>query len=200
MPWPYANILRRLSAKRWERRCIESAEKIIVATDAMRDNLIEAYGREYNERITTVRHGYAPSCHPDGPKGTGVNPRECGGPLRIVYTGQLRGIDIDSASTTARIFQPLARALLRYTIGATFCEKLNIEWMSPLSLFKALAMAGKQDESFLNKIRLDFIGQKYPLIEIWKKQLGLESVVIQHGKNPPPIKPSKPPKTPTSYY
>jgi glycosyltransferase involved in cell wall biosynthesis len=182
MPWPYANVLCRLSARRWERRCVKSADKIIVATETMRKNLIEAYGQELNERIVTVRHGYALSSNNTAEVDS---PYSAERPLRIVYTGQLRGIDIDAASRISRIVQPVVHALLRYTIGATFCKNLNIEWMSPLNLFKALAQAPKQDDSFLEKIRIDFIGQKFPQIEKWTQQLGLTHIVTQQGPMPP---------------
>jgi len=182
MAWPYQNGIRRMLARREERRCVEQAKKVITVTDAHKQILGDWYGREIENKSYTVRHGFAK-------KTTGLaspeprvnNPDQ----FTISYIGQLRGIDVASAHPGRRVLQAAGHAVRRVLLGASFCEKLIMEWMSPHFLMQALAALGKEHPNFADKARLIFAGEKYPQIDNWARQYGLTGRVVQRGFLPP---------------
>lgn len=183
MPWPYANRIRRSSARRWEHRCVVTARKIITATEEMGKILGRRYGREISDKCATVRHGFDSNAVSPEP-GKHKSDKDY---LTLVYTGQLRGIDIDAASGLYRTCQAIGHNLLRYTVGARFCEQLRLDWMSPLNLFKAIAQEGREDKRFLERIRLLFAGERFASLDRWARQYGIDKMVTQLG----PMSPSE---------
>lgn len=177
MYWPYRNGWQRSSARRWERRCIEKAERIITVTEAHRQILIEEYGKDVELKTSTIRHGFEaagtqPSSHTQDR-------------FTIAYTGQLRGIDIASQSRLSQQLHRIGHLILRTTTGARFCEKLQLDWMSPHRLMIALAQLLAEKPDWADKVELVFAGERFEQIDTWAKQMNLARQVRQLGPMSP---------------
>jgi hypothetical protein len=179
MPWPYKSYLEKRRARLWESRCVRDAQAILAETETQRQILVGAYGESLGRKIFTVRHSYETAAE----KGDGIPPKTSK-PFTIAYTGQLRGIDIASATVFARVFLRISQWLRRGLFGACFCENLQLEWMSPHYLLQALAGAAHDDPEFGRTFQMHFVGNRFPEIDHWAKKLGISEQVIQHGPLP----------------
>ena len=174
MYWPYQNRRQEQAAAVWEQRCVEGAEKVIVVTGRMREILIERYGKEIEQKTRVIRHGYQ-SIEREKHKDEW---------FKIVYTGQVRGIDVVTASAGKRIVQQAGQWLLRGVRGARFCEKLQLEWMSPHFLLEAVGKLAKVNAEFSEKAKVIFAGQRFVEIDHWARRFGVEKNVEQLGPVP----------------
>jgi len=186
MPWPYKNVLERLSAKRWERRCVSSATRIITVTDAYRQILIDTFGPGIAQKTTTIRHGFD-ACDIDK-QPTSTNNRhtdEDKKTFTIAHIGQLRGFDIVETRVLLRVFRTIIHMLKRIFVGANFCEKLRLDWMCPHYLMKAVSQVASVNGDFARRVRLVFAGEKFPQIDTWAQKMNLTENIEQYGSLPP---------------
>jgi glycosyltransferase involved in cell wall biosynthesis len=174
MQWPYRNRRTRRAAQQWEDRCLRDAARVIVVTDEVKKILIERYGPEMELKTAVVRHGYAPPYKKRGLTSF----------FHMVYTGQLRGIDIAAKTFTSKTLQASWQLILRSVAGAKFCERLQLEWMSPHILLEAVGRLAKSNRDFAEKFRLVFAGQAFEEVDRWVRQWGLEHNVEQMGLVP----------------
>ncbi|MCH9023125.1 MAG: glycosyltransferase, partial [Planctomycetes bacterium] len=177
MYWPYRNGLQRASACRWERRCVEKANKIITVTEAHRKILNQEYGKEIELKTSTIRHGFKPPDH--------QSPKNKIDRFTIVYTGQLRGIDIASQSWLSRRAHQFAHLILRASVGARFCERLELDWMSPHRVMRALGQVIAEKPQWRGRIELVFAGERFEQIDQWAKEMNLVGCVRQLGSLSP---------------
>ncbi len=183
MYWPYQNRSQKSSAKRWEKECVDSAEKIITVTDTYRDILIDQYGKQINDKIITIRHGIF-SSEMNFPQGADDQLILDNNKFNFVYTGQLRGLDVVSTSRVLKPFLNIARGVKRLATGATHCENLMLEWMSPHILFTSISTLVKKNPDLKNKIHVSFVGREFSEIDEWIKRLNIETMVTQYGLQP----------------
>ena len=130
--------------------------------------------------------------HPNTPAGLGctTHPNSVTGPdgsdrpFTIAYTGQLRGIDIVAADTLSRAFRRTHQGLRRMLLGASFCEKLQLDWMSPHYLLSGLSQAAQKDSGFRHSVRLVFVGEEFTQIDTWAREMGIADLVEQLGPVP----------------
>jgi len=174
MFWPYRYRSERSEARKWEARYLKGAAKVIVVTDAVKKLLSEKYGPGVEAKTTVVRHGYARTT-----KKRGQEPL-----FRIVYTGQLRGIYIASKTFLNKALRALWKTFLRGLLGARFCERLRLDWMSPHRLLEAVGRISKSNREFAEKFRLVFAGQTFDQVDRWARRWGLEGNVEQLGPVP----------------
>ena len=186
MPWPYRNALQRRQARRFERLCLEQADGVITATDTLKKHLIDKYQGDLSDKTITIRHGFDNSPPPDDDKAVDLpilaNSDQ---PFTVTYTGQLHGVDIASATFWHNSFHSWGRLLRKVTLGARFCDDLNLEWMSPHILLESVARSCADDEHFKNNVRLLFVGQRCPQIDNWAADHNLAGQVFQLGPLPP---------------
>jgi hypothetical protein len=199
MPWPYRSSLRKTLARYWERRCVRQASKIITVTTACRNILAQTYGDEIAGRIETIRHGFEDT-HALGSLNESEQknlnsifekiysaPRSNPGEqtFTLAYTGQLRGIDVVNMGRGRRMIQRLDHLARHVALGATFCENLILEWMSPDRLIAALGVLAKKSPDFRRDLRLVFVGQQFDPIDKWSRQANLADNVFQLGRLSP---------------
>jgi hypothetical protein len=199
MPWPYRNSLRKTLARYWERRCVRQASKIITVTATCRNILVRTYGDNIADRIETIRHGFEETNamgSPNESEQKNLNSifeqiyssrRSNSGErtFTLAYTGQLRGIDVANMGRGRRIIQRLDHLARHVALGATFCEKLVLEWMSPDRLIAALGLLAEKSPDFRRNLRLIFVGQRFDSIDDWSRQANLDGNVFQLGRLSP---------------
>ena len=199
MAWPYRSVFSRRAARGWERRCLLRARRIITVTDAVKGMLGEAYGVEVSRKIHTVRHGFDPVAATGGASdevGFLAAPREPGTgqihsalqyrPFTIAYVGQIRGIDVVSRqSGWRRVVREVSQGVRRLFLGASFCEGLRLDWMSPHYLLKALSGVLREQPEWSQTVRVVFAGERFEEIDAWAAQLRLAGNVHQCG----PVRP-----------
>ncbi len=173
--WPYPSVFHRRRARKWEDRCTASAQLIITETDHQKKILDEHYGPDIAAKTLTIRHSFEKT-----------NELSCSVDLdsekfTITYTGQLRGLDITSTSKLTNLAKSCSRTARRILLGANFCEQLRLDWMSPNYLVFALAQAAQEDKEFAQKVRLIFVGEKFPAIDIWARRNQLTENIQQLG-------------------
>jgi len=173
--WPYKHYLDAHSAKKHEALCVKKAKGIITVTKISQDILMHAYGSAKHDKFTTVRHG----CPKEKPITTTAKNNHI---FKIVYTGQLRGINIANESATKRLIKTCIHTILSVTIGKRRCHQLKVEWMSPHYLIEAMAMAAKELPELKAHIQLTFAGESFKAIDQWAVQHGLENQIVQLGK------------------
>ncbi|MCH9022227.1 MAG: glycosyltransferase [Planctomycetes bacterium] len=183
MYWPYRNGLQRASARRWERRCVEKADKIITVTDAHRKILIEEYGQEVGLKTSTIRHGFEVVGNAWGiaPPYKTQSSKQTRDRFVIAYTGQLRGIDIVSQGRVSRVLHSIGHLVLRVVMGARFCERLELDWMSPHRVMRALGQVILEKPEWADRVELVFAGERFEEIDRWAKEMGLVGCVRQLG-------------------
>ncbi len=187
MPWPYRNALQRRQAQRFERLCLERADSVITATETLKKHLVDKYQGNLSDKTITIRHGFDSSLtSEENPKEDLPTLPNSVRPFTITYTGQLHGVDIASATTLQKPMQSLGRFLRKVTLGAKFCDDLILEWMSPHILLDAVAKSCSANDQFKNNVRLIFVGQRYPQIDLWVTEHNLTGHVFQLGQLPPP--------------
>ncbi len=182
MYWPYPSRRHQSVAAQWEGECIRRADRIITVTRTHQEILVEKYGAVVKDKVTTVRHSFDRYQVTPGVARPADKARK---EFRLVHTGQLRGIDICAAGVWARLARGGWRAIRRLLFGASYCEKLRIEWMSPhLTLQAAGRLAGEM-AAFSQEVVFEFVGAAYPQVDDWAEKCGLSGRVIQHGHLPP---------------
>jgi len=184
---PYRNALQRASARRWERRCVEKADKIITVTEAHREILIEEYGKDIDQKTSTIRHGFetAGTAWANGPPYKTRPSHRMRDRFVIAYTGQLRGIDIASQGRLSRLLHGIAHLILRASVGARFCERLELDWMSPHRVMRALGQVILEKPQWRGRIELVFAGERFDQIDQWAKEMDLVGCVRQMGRLSP---------------
>ena len=184
MYWPYRHALARRLARYWEKRCLVDAQAIVTVTETHKKILAQHFGPAIAQKITTIPHSFDPglSCLTAGPD----DAHSLGEPsgqrwFRIAYVGQVRGNDLIDVPRAKRLGRLLHSRVRRVLFGARFCEKLQLEWMSPYYLLSALARVARENPAFAEGFRLDFIGEKYAETDGWAQQMNLSGNVRQHG-------------------
>jgi len=186
MPWPYKNVIQRLGAKYWERRCVLSANRIITVTNAYRRILIDTYGPDVEKKTFTIRHGYDSRMQDDRQALPQIQPlSRQKNPFVITHTGQFQGFDVTSPQTFRRAWRSMRQGIARIVLGATSCNQLRLDWLCPYNLMAAVAKAAAENPQFRQKYRLIFAGQKFDQIDQWAQQMNLEHV-HQFGPLPSP--------------
>lgn len=172
MYWPFSSRRQRRRAELWEKLCLTGADGLLAATDELARLWTIAYGQKIAPTLT-FRHGYEPSPEsaPDSASDSSI--------LKLAYVGQVRGTEI--SSHRRRQLQNAGRSLRRFIFGASFCESLYLEWMSPHYLMQAIAAAKKRDEAAGQHIHLEFIGPRDEAINAWARQLELDNQIVQQG-------------------
>ncbi|MBN1844286.1 MAG: glycosyltransferase [Sedimentisphaerales bacterium] len=183
MPWPYRHRWQRKAAIREEALCLRQASRLIAATEVLQRSWQSVYGVTISNISCIIRHGFTP-LPADFP--SDLLPEACrffddAPPFLLVYTGQLRGIDIMTNSGLENAVRGIGRFLRRILLGATFCEHLNMDWMSLRYLLPALAQAGRECPDFKNRFRLVLAGQPYTKIDDLAEKYGLKGRIIQTG-------------------
>ncbi|MBN2210721.1 MAG: glycosyltransferase [Sedimentisphaerales bacterium] len=178
--WPYPSAFHRRLARKWEDRCITHAELIITETDHQKKILDDHYGCEISPRTLTIRHSFERAEEIDSD--VRLNPDE----FTIVYTGQLRGLDITESPALTKVTKVISRMIRRVLLGATFCDQLRLDWMSPDYLMAGLARAVSKNQQFAHKVRLIFAGQKFPEIDHLARKYNITGNVTQLGPVSPP--------------
>jgi len=107
MFWPYRY---RSEARKWEARCLKGAAKVIVVTDAVKNLLSEKYGLGIEAKTIVLCYGYARTT-----KKRGQEPL-----FRMVYTEQLRGIDIASKTFFNKALRALVQLFYAVCSGLDF--------------------------------------------------------------------------------
>ena len=188
MPWPYPSSGQKHRAKIWERICLEHAEKIITETQTQKNILDRAYPPSIAQKTVTIRHSYDPAISPqtnDHLESQLTFPNRPDRKFTIAYTGQLRGLDLVDQPWPKQLLRRTNHLLRKVFRGATFCENLRLDWMSPHYLMKALAQIAGENPNWRDKIELIFVGQKLPRIDRWARRLNLADQVRQLGPQPP---------------
>ncbi|MCF7957697.1 MAG: glycosyltransferase [Phycisphaerae bacterium] len=183
MYWPYRNFIRRYLADKWERRCLMAADKVVTVTETHREILIGAYGDEMSDKILTIRHSYDPlimNCD-RGQNTKDVGTGDKNSPFRMAYVGQVRGVDMVGGVTFGKVVRRIWQMVRKGLLGANFCEKIVLEWMSPHYLIEAMGQVAQQDKDFGRRVRLDFVGESYEQIDQWARKANLPSQITQHG-------------------
>ena len=208
MPWPYPSFIQKRRAKNWEKVCVSYADKIITETQAQKNILDQAYPN-FASKIVTIRHSFDPSivppassCQSNLPPVShrhdssepssplwqkeitvpGITPDR---PFIMAYTGQLRGLDLVDQPWGRRLSRRSYHFIKRLLLGASFCENLRLDWMSPHYLMQALAQIITKNPAWRDKIKLIFVGQRLPRIDHWARRLHLAGQVQQLGPQPP---------------
>lgn len=186
MPWPYRNFLQRNLAQKWEQRCLSEAAGIVTVTRTHQKILAEKYLDEVAAKISTIPHsfdrGQTKSSKPTEPDKSKTHNKE---KFTLAYVGQVHGIDVTSSSPLKKILQGLNQRGRRILLGANFCEKLRLDWMSPYHLLAATAQAARQDDEFSQGVQINFVGTKYPQIDNWARKMNLGHMVSQQGPRLP---------------
>lgn len=214
MPWPYSGAAARRAAKRYEKSCLQQASRIITVTATVKKLLTDKYGHEIGEKIYTIRHGYdefpkqqdsadnksltslnvkASPCSASGvsnihnsPDTPGTHPALSYKPFTIAYTGQLRGIDIvHRRSGISQKIHHISQVIRGKLLGASFCQPLRLDWMSPHYLMRALANVLEDNPGFSHAVRLVFVGERFDEIDQWAKQMMISGNVYQYGPTSP---------------
>ncbi len=117
----------------------------------------------------------------------------CNRQFIIAYTGQLRGIGEGKTrngwcSKCGNLLKRGAGSVSRYTrrvlLGASFCEGLRLDWMSPYYLFAALRELKMQVAGFGNDLQVIFAGQRFAQLDNMAADMGLSDNVNQYGYLP----------------
>lgn len=184
MYWPYPHALARGLARYWERRCVFDAQAIVTVTETHKRILGQKFGPAIAQKITNIPHSFDPSlsCRKAGlDDGHSLGERSDQRLFRVAYVGQVRGNDLIDVPRAKRLWRLVHSRARRFLFGARFCEKLQLEWMSPYYLLSAMARVAQEDRSFAERLRLDFIGEEYAEIDVWARQMNLSGNVKQHG-------------------
>ncbi len=186
MYWPYPNFIRRYLAGVWERRCVLAAEKIVTVTEAHRELLIDAYGEEMGDKIVTIRHSFDESimCDKSSGRQEDVEEKDEDSEFRIAYVGQVRGVDMVGGLSCKEIVRRGWQMVREGVLGANFCERILLEWMSPHYMIEAMGEVAERDVEFARRVRLDFVGESYERIDRWASEAGLGEKIVQHGTMP----------------
>ena len=188
MAWPYRHGLQRRRARQWERRCLNDADVIVTVTETHKDILAQHFGRAIAKKITTIPHSFDPVL--SGQASASKTPLSKPTPIsqrsfKLAYVGQVRGNDLIDVPFAKKMWRACHSSARRLLLGASFCEGLQLEWMSPHYLLSALAKLSQQNKAFTQNMQLDFVGEKYPEIDRWAKEMNLTDNVAQHGLLPP---------------
>ena len=187
IPWPYPSRHHQDRARKWEQICLEQAAKIITETQTQKEILDRAYP-QYTDKTITIRHSYDPSIEPQNIKPAacrsshGTKTRQA---FNLAYVGQVRGLNLVDVPLLQRGLRDACHYLSKTIMGASFCENLRLDWMSPHYLMQAMAQLGSENPDRYPKINLTFVGQKLPQIDTWAHKLNLTDQVRQLGPLPP---------------
>ena len=182
IPWPYPSRNHRERARKWEQLCLEKAAKIITETQTQKEILDNAFP-QYAGKTVTIRHSYDTSIEPQNVTPATCRPAE---PIfNLAYVGQVRGLDLVDVPLPKRALRDACHFLSKTILGASFCENLRLDWMSPHYLMQALTQLGSENPDWRQKIKLTFVGQKLPQIDKWAYKLNLSDQVRQLGPLPP---------------
>ncbi len=187
IPWPYPSRRDRDRAREWEQICLKKASKVITETQTQKEILDRAYP-QYTDKTVTIRHSYDPSIEPQN-----VTPPACPSKsgtksqlaFNLAYVGQVRGLDLVDVSLPKRGLRDAYHFLSKTIRGASFCENLRLDWMSPHYLMQAMAQLGSENPDWRQIIKLTFVGQKLPQIDHWAHKLNLSDQICQLGPLPP---------------
>jgi len=182
MPWPYPTRTQRNSSQYWERLSLTHAAAVIVVTQTLSRLLEQQFGPEVGKKIVYIPHSFESQTQTVIP--TDEFPRT-NNEFRIVYTGQLRGVKEMQMSALHRFTRRSVQQIRRSILGANFCEKLRLDWMSPHILFEAIGNIAAAHADFARDLRLVFAGEKFSAIDRWAKQFGIQNNIIQMGPLPP---------------
>ena len=175
MHWPYRHGLERRRARYWERRCLTDADAVVAVTETHKQILSESFGPEIANKVTTIPHSFDPTL---GKRSAASSEKRS---FKLAYVGQVRGNDLVDVGALRKLWRGLHSGVRRMLLGSRFCEKLQLEWMSPYYLLSALAKAAVEAPELSDCIRLDFVGERYAEIDRWAQQMKLGSKVVQHG-------------------
>ena len=177
--WPYGSVWQRRRARRWEQRCVADADHIVAETEEQKQILERQYDLDGSGKVVTIRHGFDRAALGASPGGA---TEEQG--LTIAYTGQLRGINIVAEGWWDRGLRWGGPLLKRVFLGANFCERLRLDWMSPHYLMEALAEVLRERPGWAKRVRLVFVGEKFDEVDRWAQEMGLGDNVRQLGVAP----------------
>ena len=183
IPWPYPSRGHRERARKWEQICLETAAKIVTETQTQKAILDVAYP-QYADKTVTIRHSYDPAIEPQNviptDRSSGSGPS-----FNLAYVGQVRGLDLVDVPPAKRGLREAYHFLSKTIRGASFCENLRLDWMSPHYLMQALGQLVEENPDRNNLVKLTFVGQKLPEIDKWARKLNLSEQVRQLGPLPP---------------
>jgi glycosyltransferase involved in cell wall biosynthesis len=189
MYWPYRNARRRRLAREWEARCLSDADVIVTVTQTHKKILQDNYPADVAGKIVNIPHSFDKSLLEEKQPHSNIE-QQSGSQLRkknftITYVGQVRGIDVTTESFGRRALRGLNLWVRRILLGANFCEKLRLDWMSPIHLLRAMAQLAEREAEFRERVRLVFVGQKYNEIDLLARQMNLSTNVRQYGPQSP---------------
>ena len=189
MYWPYRTARRRRLAREWETRCLSDSDVIVTVTRTHKKILQDNYPADVAEKIVNIPHSFDKSLLEEKQSHSNTEQQDRGQPCKknftIAYVGQVRGVEVTTESSGRRTLQGLNRWARLVLLGANFCEKLRLDWMSPIHLLRATAQLAKQNAEFRERVRLVFVGQKYNEIDLLARQINLSANVRQYGLQSP---------------
>jgi glycosyltransferase involved in cell wall biosynthesis len=187
-PWPYASYLEKRRTRMWEHRCLSHAQAIVTETATQKQILDNHYGPDIADKTFTIRHSFderlTAAKSPENKTTALLKEYHQNDKFVIAYTGQLHGIDISRQTSLRKFTSQTGRLLRRVTLGATFCDKLRFDWMSPHYLMEALAKLFAEYPHWQQKVRLLLAGTEYSQIDTWACQMGLSQNIKQLGPVP----------------